>query len=146
MTIVNEQKAPEQKSEMYDKYIDDPIGKYLEVWHDLRTEKQPYVDNAVIALNEYMMENCDFDDPLKSIIDQGRLQLIPALPTMTIIGTDDDGEANSIMLNKILETWIRKDKTYATMRDVVLDGLIKSSGYVYEYIAEEYSGNKLTYY
>lgn len=135
-------------SESYDKK-DAAISledSYFMTYRNLKCENEPYVENARQGLAEYLLENCDTYDPLKPIIDQGVLQVMPQLPPMEVVGIDEDGKQNSENINHILETWVRKDVSYNTIRDAVADGFIKSEGFIYEYIAEEYSGDELTYY
>lgn len=127
-------------------YFFDEEGIHFELYKKLKSENIPYVENAQLAMLDYLGEDCNVYDPLKAIIDQWLLQIVPAMPPMTVIGIDDVGQENSININKILETWIRKDKSYLKVVDCVFDSLIKSEGYLYEYIEHERSGNETVYY
>lgn len=127
-------------------YFFDEEWIHFELYQKLKAENRPYVENAQLAMFDYLGEDCNVYDPLKAIIDQWLLQIIPALPPMTVIGIDEVWQANSLNINKILETWIRKDKSYLKAVDCVFDGLIKSEWYLYEYIAHEKSGNETIYY
>ena len=120
--------------------------KYFELYQKLKTENMSYVEDAQLAMMDYLGIWCDVYDPLKTIVDQWLLQIIPALPPMTVIATDDKGRENSENINHIIETWLRKDNSYVKVVDCVFDWLVKSEWYLYEYLAEEYSWTTLTYY
>jgi len=134
------------KSETHDITPDDSRN-YLDIVNTLKSIKSNHVSNAETALKEYLNFECGgIYDPLKTIVDQWVLQVLPALPTPEVIGVDDTGMRNSETINRTLESTIRRDNTYIKFRDMVMNWFLKSGGYIYEFIAEEYSGTELVYY